>query len=149
MTGPGIGKIPLKAKVYVKYRSTPFELKNTDIYLHVKGYSLARVTHIDLENEYLNRIMRPKTHTYGKAIGLRDGFKVILFKPTGEVAAKEIILKIYEPELTVLKPYEETIVYVGGKDGGIFIGFKRNILDRLEEFAERRGYPPRRSTLLY
>jgi len=32
---------------------------------------------------------------------------------------------------------------VGGKEGGIFLGFKKEYLRKLEELAERHGVKPR------
>jgi len=62
MTGPAEGKI---------------ELKNAKVYIHVKGKSLARITHIDVEHPNLNQIIKPKEATYcaGKQGGFFIGLK--------------------------------------------------------------------------
>ena len=31
-----------------------------DVYIHIKGFSLAKVTHLDVESEELNKILKPK-----------------------------------------------------------------------------------------
>ena len=62
MSGPGEGKI---------------ELKNAKVYIHVKGKSFARITHIDVEHPQLNDIIKEKEATYaaGKAGGFFVGLK--------------------------------------------------------------------------
>ncbi len=73
MSGPGEGKI---------------KLGKADVYLHVKGKSNARVTHVDIELPALNKIIKPGEGTY-----------------------------------------------VQGKEGGVFIGLKKEMIQR----AERKG----------
>lgn len=62
MSGPGEGK---------------FELNNAKVYIHVKGKSNARITHIDVEQEDLNTIIKDKEATYcaGKPGGCFIGLK--------------------------------------------------------------------------
>lgn len=71
MSGPGEGKI---------------KLGKADVYLHVKGKSNASVTHIDIELDKLNDIIKPGESTY-----------------------------------------------VGAKEGGIFIGLKKEMIKRAEK----------------
>jgi len=52
MSGPGLGK---------KF------LGKANVYIHEKGKSLARVTHIDIELPELNKILKPKEATYVQA----------------------------------------------------------------------------------
>jgi hypothetical protein len=72
MSGPGEGKI---------------ELKGAKVYIHEKGKSMARITHIDVEHPALNDI-------------IKDG--------------------------------EAT--YAAGKPGGFFVGLKKDMLKRAENF---------------
>lgn len=60
-------------------------LGKAEIYIHVKGKSNARITHIDIESPKLNKIIKP-----------------------GETS------------------------YVGGKEGGVFIGLKKEMIQRIE-----------------
>lgn len=62
MTGPGEGKILLG---------------KADVYLHVKGKSRARITHIDIELPKLNKIIKPNEASYvaGKLGGVFIGLK--------------------------------------------------------------------------
>ena len=71
MSGPGEGKI---------------KLGKADVYLHLKGKSGASVTHLDIELEALNEIIKPGENSY-----------------------------------------------VGGKQGGVFIGLKKEMIQRAEK----------------
>lgn len=60
MTGPGPGKLLLEgAKVFVVEDGDTKEIE-AEVYIHVKGYSLARVTHLDIESFELNRFYPKK-----------------------------------------------------------------------------------------
>lgn len=74
MSGPGAGKI---------------KLGKADVYLHIKGKSGASVTHIDIELDELNDIIKAGESTY-----------------------------------------------VGGKEGGVFLGLKKNMIARAEKIAK-------------
>ena len=62
MSGPGEGKI---------------RLGKADVYIHLKGKSLARITHVDIELDELNKIIKDKEATYfaGKPGGGFIGLK--------------------------------------------------------------------------
>jgi hypothetical protein len=75
MTGPGEGK---------------YVLKGAKVYIHEKGKSRARITHIDIEHPLLNAIIKP-----------------------GEAS------------------------YVQGKEGGCFIGLKKEMLARVEALLKK------------
>ncbi|MBS3075238.1 hypothetical protein J4429_02145 [Candidatus Pacearchaeota archaeon] len=74
MSGPGEGKI---------------RLGKADVYIHLKGKSNARVTHIDIELDELNKIIKP-----------------------GEAS------------------------YVQAKEGGVFIGLKKDMIKKAEKIAK-------------
>ena len=74
MSGPSEGKI---------------KLGKADVYLHVKGKSNAKITHVDIELDELNKIVKP-----------------------GESS------------------------YVQGKEGGVFIGLKKEMIERAESLLE-------------
>lgn len=67
MSGPGEGKI---------------FLGKADVYLHEKGKSRARATHIDIELNKLNKIIKDKESTYcaGKEGGIFIGLKKEMLK---------------------------------------------------------------------
>lgn len=76
MSGAGEGKI---------------ELKDAKVYIHVKGKSRARITHIDVEHPDLNKIIKPKE-----------------------------------------------VTYAAGKPGGFFVGLKKEMLKRAEDFLRKK-----------
>ncbi len=76
MSGPGEGKI---------------KLGKADVYIHLKGKSGASVTHIDLELDELNKIIKPGENTY-----------------------------------------------VGAKEGGVFLGLKKEMIERAEKLAKQK-----------
>ena len=76
MSGQGEGKI---------------KLGKADVYLHVKGKSGATVTHVDIELDELNDIMKPGENSY-----------------------------------------------VGAKDGGVFIGLKKEMIKRAESIIDKK-----------
>jgi hypothetical protein len=53
------------------------ELKGAKVYIHEKGKSMARITHIDIEHPFINKIIKPKEATYaaGKIGGCFIGLK--------------------------------------------------------------------------
>lgn len=75
MSGPGEGKI---------------KIGKADVYIHVKGKSNARITHIDIELKALNKILKPGENSY-----------------------------------------------VGAKEGGVFLGLKKEMIKRAERLAKR------------
>ena len=76
MSGPGYGK---------KF------LGKANIYIHEKGKSLARVTHIDIELPELNEIIKPNEASYvqGKEGGVFIGLKKEMIKRAERVLGKE------------------------------------------------------------
>lgn len=140
MTGPGEGKIPLDAKVYLSWRRV-----ECDVYLHVRGYSLARVTHLDVESGVLNEAIPPRASTYATAYtaagSLRLRFREPLKFSFGPVRELVIECSVLCEALGAMRD----VVFVGGKEGGIFLGFRREQIGKLEELAARAGVPPRRS----
>ena len=57
-------------------------LGKADVYLHEKGKSMARATHIDIELDKLNEIIKDKEATYcaGKEGGVFIGLKKEMLK---------------------------------------------------------------------
>ena len=76
MSGPGEGKI---------------KIGKADVYIHLKGKSGASVTHIDIELDELNDIIKPGENSY-----------------------------------------------VGAKEGGVFIGLKKEMIQRIENSLSPR-----------
>ncbi|MCD6357954.1 MAG: hypothetical protein J7L75_05205 [Thermoproteales archaeon] len=144
MTGPGEGKIPLRSRVYLTARGSRVELA-CDVYLHVKGYSRARVTHLDLESEDINALFPPGASKYlpvvveGNSLKLKLGG--VVYVRELRAPAREIVVEC--PLLARALGYLRSVAYVGGKVGGIYLGFKRPVVRKLEELAVNMGVKPR------
>lgn len=76
MSGPGEGK-----KL----------LRGAKVYIHVKGKSGARITHIDVEHPSLNRIIKTGEATYaaGKHGGFFVGLKKEMLKRAGRLVKRK------------------------------------------------------------
>lgn len=75
MSGPGEGKI---------------KIGKADVYVHLKGKSGANITHVDIELNELNKIIKPGENSY-----------------------------------------------VGAKEGGVFIGLKKEMIQRAEKISKK------------
>ena len=72
MSGPGEGKI---------------KIGKADVYIHLKGKSGARITHLDIELPELNKIIKPGENTY--VGGIRGGVFIGLKKEMIKRAEKK------------------------------------------------------------
>jgi endonuclease III len=132
MTGPAKGKLGLDSKVFLLTDEKEIELEDPFVCIHLKGYSRARVTHLDIEHEGLNNLIHPDSLLDIK--GIKDGIEVT-FKETHQ--GKKINgLRVLSPLLNeVLKPGQKTRTWVGGKVGGIYVGFRKNEMEKLEKIG--------------
>ena len=128
MTGPGPGKVPVRdAEVILISAEGPRRLE-AEVYIHLKGYSRAKVTHLDVEGPRLNDFFPPGTSFYARTRGTVNGVVLDFSR-----YMKGVYVELVSPTLRrVVRPGETTIVYVGGKNGGIFLGFKKPYVERLE-----------------
>ncbi len=127
MTGPAIGKIKAGGKEVTRLWEREVE-KEVDIYIHVRGYSLARVTHLDVEyGEFWRYIKR---NDFAKVRGIPGGMLII---PKWKVPYCKIFFN-YANE--VLKVGEETWVFLGRKEEGFYLGFRKEYIERLEKVAK-------------
>ena len=143
MTGPGPGKIPLDANVLFCSKNKCIEV-SCEVYLHVKGWSLARVTHLDIECPVMNELLAPKRHMYLLLVIKDDELRLklrnpVYVKPLG-LLVREI--RVVYGELANSLGNGRTWVYVGGKAGGIFLGFKKEYVEKLEALAASKGVAP-------
>ena len=76
MSGPGPGKI---------------KLGKADVYIHLKGKSGATVTHLDIELDKLNDIIKPGENTYvgSKKGGIFIGLRKEMIKRAEKKAGKK------------------------------------------------------------
>lgn len=141
MTGPAEGKLDLNATVYLGFDGNDFMLENAAVYIHLKGYALARVTHLDVEHEALNHLIPPKRGKFLSIRGIQNGLEILLERSvTVEVEGKILSVKsvrVFSPLLNiVLGLNQKTRTWVGGKFGGIYIGFKKPEVKKLENIAK-------------
>lgn len=118
MTGPGAGKLLLKADVFLAGKKIVAR-----VYIHVKGYSLARVTHLDIESPKLN-LMKKKGDFLG-VLGIKNGMEI----PNVKI---KILCNLLNK---VLREGERTRTWVGQKVDGIYIGFRKVEIEKLEKIA--------------
>ncbi len=123
------------------WRAGAAQILDADVYAHVKGWSRARVTHIDIELEGLEGLVGGAGRgVFARATGVAGGVRIEPFR--GDWGME---LRGEDPALRVLEPGESCVVYVGGKAGGLFIGFSRPYHRVLEELVARHyGIAPRR-----
>jgi len=146
VTGPGEGKVLLEALVELcsKSRCIPVEC---DVYLHVKGYSLARVTHVDLEADIFNEVIKPRKSQYCR-YSVSNGRIYVYLREQVYVNSLNIMvrkIKVTCKELAdAIGEGTRSWVYVGGKYGGVFLGFKKPQVEKLERLAVELGVPPRK-----
>jgi hypothetical protein len=126
MTDPSEGKLPLEAQVYLN----DAELEDAHVYVHLKGFARATVTHLDIEHPSLSGLIPPKVRTFIWIVGIENG---ILIRTEKDDTVKVVCLLLNQ----ILPRGEKTKTCVGGKPTGLFIGFRRRELDKLKELAEQ------------
>ena len=123
------GKIMVSGEVFLD------GVKSDDaiIFIHLKGYGRARVTHIDIESMAFKKILLPRHSDYPE-INL-DSDKV-------NIPVKEHELIIISTTLGKLMKFHGNL-YVRGKGKGIFFGLHRDQIKIIEEYASTLGIPPK------
>ncbi len=141
MTGPGYGKLRVDDAIIRLYTPAGTHEIDADVYIHVRGYSRARVTHLDIEHGDLNRLLPNCVKGFFPARGTGRGFVIDFSR-----FIKGFQLELESKLLSNLIPFSRsTWVYVGSKSGGIFIGFRKEFIEKLEYIAINvYGLAPRR-----
>jgi len=134
LTGPAPGKIAVRSLVELEKVGSTVKVEPCEVYVHIKGYSRARVTHVDLESPLLEGLTKGRRGIYVTIYGLKDGFIV---KPMNGRAFKSIRVKWEGPK--ILKAGEVSVAFMGGKQGGVYLGFKRKVIKVLEGYAKKLG----------
>jgi len=130
MTGEAPGKIKIPdAKVFITRQNNTYELLDPKIYIHLKGYSYAKVTHLDIEHRDLNNIIQGKGG-YFKIEGIPYGIVIHITK------GKRIVLR-HKLLNEILGDNESLYTWVGSKIDGIYIGFKKEYISKLEKLASK------------
>ncbi len=124
------GKIKIRGKVFLDGK----ELINANVYIHIKGYSRARVTHIDIQDPELRKIIPPRHSDYPE---------ILWGVSTVNIPVKDHNLTIINCTLGKLIKLNGNI-YVGGKGKGIFLGLHKEQIKNLENYGSSIGITPKK-----
>mgnify|MGYP001052744215 CR=1 FL=1 len=139
------GKVKIEAQTFLMPGRNQIE---ASVYIHLKGYARARVSHLDIEKIGLGKVIHRGRGNFLEIKGTEHGLEVML-REGGEIeidgnkaAASSII--VASPLLNeVLEEGRSTRTWVGRKYDGIYIGFKKEELEKLEKVAlEKFGIKP-------
>jgi len=127
MTGPGEGKIEIGIKLFIDGRNIP-----CTAYIHVRGYSRATVTHLDLEGFTAKS---NESRVPAVVVGGINEVTVILMRDIeiDGISGRKLKIK----GISLLSKGKKSGAYVGIKEGGIYIGFRKEIIEKLEEIARK------------
>lgn len=107
------------------------KLENAIIFIHVKGYGRARVTHIDIEDPAFKKVILPRHSDY----------------PEIEWNSKKVCIPVKGHKLVIISDTLGNLIklkgniYVGGKGKGIFLGLHKEQIKSVEEYASELGIP--------
>jgi len=137
------GKIKIDAEVYLVSQEEKLMPIEASVYIHVKGYMRARVTHVDVENRALGKIIHQGRGNMLEITGVRCGIEISPKNPTEiDLSGSRIVvrgLKLLHPILSeMFKIGESTVAWVGRKYDGIYVGFKRREIEKLEYFVKKK-----------
>ena len=141
------GKLRLDASAILM----PCEKKiDAEVYIHLKGYARARVSHLDIEKIGLGKVIRRGRGNFLEVRGVENGLEVILREKRqiildGEEIVVLSIVVACSLLNEVIEKEKSTRAWIGRKYDGIYIGFRRAELERLEKLAlEKFGIKPLR-----
>ena len=109
-------------------------LENAVTFIHIKGYGRARVTHVDIEDKKFNKILPPRHSDYPE---------VVWNSNTVNIPVKGHELVVVSKTLGNIITLDGKL-YVGGKGKGIFFGFHKEQIKKIEEYATDLGIPPKK-----
>ena len=131
------GKIRLDASTFLMPCGKKID---ADIYIHLKGYARARVSHLDVEKIGLGKIIRRGRGNFLEVKGVEKGLEVVLredckivldgkeFTVSSIIIANPLFNKIIGEE-------KSTRAWIGRKYDGIYVGFRKAELERLEKLT--------------
>jgi len=116
---------------------------DAEIYVHLRGYARARVSHLDIEKIGLGKVIHRGRGNFLDICGVKDGIEVVLREMRLLVLDGE---KVMVSSITVICPLLNEIIekerstkaWVGRKYDGIYIGFRKAELERLEKLAVKK-----------
>jgi len=144
-------EIPGKVRLDASTVLMPCERKiDAEVYVHLKGYARARVSHMDVEKMGLGKVIHRGRGNFLEIRGLEKGLEVVLRENrkiilNGEEFTVSSILVINPLLNKILERGNSTRAWVGRKYDGIYIGFKKAEMQKLEKMAlENFGIKPLR-----
>jgi len=139
------GKIKLDAQTFLLPRR---DKVYASIYIHLKGYARARVSHLDIEKVGLGKVIHRGRGNFLQVKGIKQGMEITMRESKEvEIDGKKSEVSsviILNPLLNeVLEEGKSTKVWVGRKYDGIYIGFRKEEIENLEKAAlEKFGIKP-------
>lgn len=142
MTGPAPGKLPVNADVEL-CKAEGCRRLDARVYVHLRGWSRARVTHIDIEAPGIETLVQPGRGRRGVYVRVYGTYNGLTITPLENVNWK-IVIKSSDPLLHPIPPGESCIGFLGAKRGGLYLGLSSPYHRILERLAETyRGVAPR------
>jgi len=139
------GKIKLNAQTFLMPGRNRVD---ASVYIHLKGFARARVSHIDIEKVGLGKVIHRGRGNFLHIKGIKQGLEIIT-KESREIeidGKKSMVssITILSPLLNeVLEENKSTRAWVGRKYDGIYIGFRKEEIEKLEKVAlEKFGIKP-------
>jgi len=137
------GKIRIDAQVYLVSQEEKLKATEAPVYIHVKGYMRARVTHLDVENRALGKIIHRGRGNMLEITGIQNGIQIKPKHPTEiNLDGTRIVvqsLELLHPILNkVLNTGDSTVTWVGRKYDGIYVGFKKLEIEKLESIVKKK-----------
>jgi len=139
------GKIKLNAQTFLMPRRDKL---CASVYVHLKGYARARVSHLDVEKVGLGGVVHRGRGNFLEVKGIKQGIEVTM-RESKEIEidgrkSKVSSIIILDPLLNeVLEEDKSTRAWVGRKYDGIYIGFRKEEIEKLEKVAlEEFGIKP-------
>jgi len=139
------GKIKLEASTVLMPSAREIDAA---VYIHLKGYARARVSHLDVEKIGLGKVIHRGRGNFLKLKGSEDGLEIVLRENRQIVLDGKGIMvsSIVLSNLllsNVIGKGKSTKAWVGRKYDGIYIGFRKAELQKLEKLAlEKFGIEP-------
>jgi len=140
VTGSIKGKLKIDANVYFLSKDGEVKLEDVSVYVHVKGYARARVTHLDIEDGVVKKLIYRGRGNFLDIRGVVGGI-IVQAKMERELEVAGKSLKVWGLEVvnsdlnTILAVGETTRTWVGRKYDGVYIGFRKNEVLKLEKMA--------------
>jgi hypothetical protein len=150
MTG-GPEKIKIDVNVHLLLQVRKIKVETPQSIFTLRGYMRARVTHVDVEDRILSKIIHRGRGNMLKIAGVRGGIEISPKEPREmDINGSKTVVhgvEVRHPLMNeVLDAGSSTFTWVGRKYDGIYIGFKEAQMKKLEEMAEKiYGVVPRKT----